>query len=123
MDTALWVAQIVLALAFGAAGVIKLSQPKEKLAANMGWVEDFSAGFVKFVGGVELLGALGLILPGVLNIAPILTPLAAAGLAGDQVAAAFVHLRRKEPQLIIGNLILFAVAAFIAWNRFGSYPL
>jgi hypothetical protein len=64
MDVALWIAQVVLALVFGAAGTIKLSRPKEKLAPNMGWVEDFSAGFVKFGGGIELLGALGLILPG-----------------------------------------------------------
>lgn len=123
MSTALWSAQILLAIAFGAAGVLKLSQPREKLAENMGWVEDYSTGFVKFVGAAEVLGALGLILPAVTGIAPILTPLAATGLALEQVGAAIVHVRRNEPQFIIGNIVLIAVAAFVAWGRFGDYPL
>jgi uncharacterized membrane protein YphA (DoxX/SURF4 family) len=123
MNTPLWIAQILLALVFGAAGVMKLTQPKEKLLANMGWVEDFSGGFVKFVGGVELLGALGLILPAVTDIAPILVPIAATGLALDQVVAAVVHARRKELRFISGNVVLFAIAAFVAWGRFGDYPL
>jgi len=95
MDTALWIAQIVLALIFATAGLLKLRQPRDKLVASMGWVDDFSGGFVKFVGGVELLGALGLILPAVTDISPILVPIAATGLALAQVAAAIVHLRRK----------------------------
>jgi uncharacterized membrane protein YphA (DoxX/SURF4 family) len=123
MNTPLWIAQILLALVFGAAGVMKLTRPKEKLLANMGWVEDFSGGFVKFVGGVELLGALGLILPAVTDIAPILVPIAATGLALDQVVAAVVHARRKELRFISGNVVLFAIAAFVAWGRFGDYPL
>jgi len=123
MNTALWIAQILLALLFATAGLLKLRQPREKLVASMGWVEDFSGGFVKFVGGVELLGALGLILPAVTDIAPILVPIAATGLAVAQVGAAIVHVRRKEPRFIIGNLVLIAIAVFIAWGRFGDYPL
>jgi uncharacterized membrane protein YphA (DoxX/SURF4 family) len=123
MDIALWIAQIVLALVFATAGLLKLRQPREKLAASMGWVEDFSGGFVKFVGGVELLGALGLILPAVTDIAPILVPIAATGLALDQALAAIVHVRRNESRFIIGNVVLFAIAAFVAWGRFGDHPL
>ena len=123
MDTALWIAQIVLALIFATAGLLKLRQPRDKLVASMGWVDDFSGGFVKFVGGVELLGALGLILPAVTDISPILVPIAATGLALAQIAAAIVHVRRKEPRFIIGNLVLVAIAVFIAWGRFGDYPL
>jgi len=123
MSTGLWIAQILLALAFGVAGTLKLSQPRAKLAENMGWVEDYSAGFVKFVGAVEVLGALGLILPGLTGIAPILTPLAATGLALEQVGAAIVHVRRREPRFIIGNFVLASVAAFVAWGRFGAYLL
>lgn len=123
MDTALWVAQILLALAFGAAGILKVTQPKDKLAANMGWPEEYSAGFIKFVGVVEIVGALGLILPGLTGIAPILTPIAASGLALEQVGAIAVHIRRKEPRVIIGNVLLIAISVFIAWGRFGAYPL
>jgi uncharacterized membrane protein YphA (DoxX/SURF4 family) len=78
LNIAIWIAQVGLALVFVAAGLAKLRQPREELAPKMGWVEDFSDGFVKFVGGVEVLGALGLILPAALGIVPILTPIAAA---------------------------------------------
>jgi len=89
----------------------------------MGWAGDYSPGFVKFVGIVEVLGALGLILPAVTGVAPILTPIAASGLAVAQAGAIVVHVRRKEPQLMIGNLVLIALALFVAWGRFGDYPL
>jgi len=123
MNTALWIAQIVLTLVFLAAGLEKTRKPRDELAPKMGWVEDFSDGFVKLAGGVEVLGALGLILPAALGIVPILTPIAATGLALAQTGAAIVHLRRKEPQVILVNLVLIAVAVFIAWGRFGDYSL
>lgn len=70
MNITLWVVQIILAAAFGLAGVMKSTQPKAKLAQNMAWVEDFSPGTVKLIGSVELLAALGLVLPAVTGIAP-----------------------------------------------------
>ena len=121
MNIALWIAAGVLAAVFVSAGTLKLTRPKEKLAANLAWVEDFSAGTVKFIGLMEVLGAIGLILPAALHIAPILTPLAATGLAITMVLAAVVHARRKEPQLIVVNAVLFALAAFVAIMRFGPY--
>ena len=121
MNIALWIAAGVLAAVFVSAGTLKLTQPKEKLAANLAWVEDFSARTVKFIGLMEVLGAIGLILPAALHIAPILTPLAATGLAITMVLAAVVHARRKEPQLIVVNAVLFALAAFVAIMRFGPY--
>ena len=119
MNLALWIITVVLAVAFGTAGLLKATQPKEKLAANMGWVNDFSAGTVKFIGVVEILGALGLILPAAFDIAPILTPLAASGLAVTMLLAIGVHARRKEPQLIVVNVVLLALTAFVAVMRFG----
>jgi uncharacterized membrane protein YphA (DoxX/SURF4 family) len=121
VNIALWIAAGVLAAVFVSAGTLKLTRPKEKLAANLAWVEDFSAGTVKFIGLMEVLGAIGLILPAALHIAPILTPLAATGLAITMVLAAVVHARRKEPQLIVVNAVLFALAAFVAIMRFGPY--
>jgi len=123
MKTAHWIAQGILAAACMTAGMVKMTRPREKLAETQGWVEDFSGGNVKAIGAVEVLGALGLILPGVTGIAPILVPLAAAGLALEQIGAAVVHARRGESRNIFANVALAAIGLFIAWGRFGNYPL
>jgi len=119
MNIALWIVAIVLGVAFLAAGLLKATQPKAKLAENMGWVEDFSDGTVKFIGWAEVLGGIGLILPAAVNIAPILVPIAATCLAVTMVLAAIVHLRRGEASKVPVNIVLFALAAFVAVMRFG----
>jgi uncharacterized membrane protein len=121
VNIALWIVAGVLAAVFLSAGVLKLTQPKEKLRANLAWVDDFSARTVKFIGLMEILGAIGLIVPAVTGIATILTPLAATGLAITMVLAAVVHARRREPQLIVVIAVLFALALFVAIMRFGPY--
>lgn len=121
MNVLLWILQGLLALAFLAAGVMKATQPKEKLAPQMPWVNDFSAGTVKFVGIAEFLGALGLILPAATGIAVVLTPLAAAGLALTMVLAAAYHVRKGEYSALVINGVLFLIAAVIAWGRFGPW--
>ncbi len=119
MNIVLWVLAGLLAVAFLAAGAMKLTQPKEKLSASgMAWTDDFSPGMVKTIGALEVLAAVGLILPAVLDIAPILVPLAALGLVLLMAGAAITHLRRKEPQMIVVNLVLLALAAVVAWGRF-----
>jgi uncharacterized membrane protein len=123
MTVVLWVLQAVLAAMFGLAGAMKSLQPKEKLAKSLPWVEDFSPGTVRFIGVMELLAALGLILPAVTGIATVLTPLAATGLAVTMVLAALTHARRREPGSIAFNAALFVVTAVVAWGRFGPYPL
>ena len=123
MNTFVWVLQIVLALMFFAAGVMKLMKPKHELQENMSWVEDFKDQHIKGIGAVEVLGALGLILPSWLGIAPILTPLAAVGLAVTMDIAAVVHLRRREFRQIVLNTVLFIGLAIVAWARFGDYAL
>ena len=122
MNVVLWVVAIVLAVAFLASGVMKLVQPKEKLAdSGMGWADDYSTGTIKLIGALEVLAAIGLVLPAALDIMPILVPLAAVGLVLVMVGAAVVHARRKETPLIGVNVALLAVAAFVAWGRFGPY--
>jgi uncharacterized membrane protein YphA (DoxX/SURF4 family) len=120
MNVFLWVLAGVLAAFFLAAGLTKLSQSKAKLqAGQMQWVEQFSAGTVKLIGAVELLGAIGLILPAALDIAPILVPLAATGLAIVMVGAIITHARRKEPQPIIINVVILILTVLLAVSRFG----
>lgn len=120
MNIVLWVIAIVLAVAFGAAGSMKATTPRQKLAETMNWVEDFSDRTVKFIGVIEILGALGLVLPAALDIAPVLTPIAASGLALTMVLAALTHARRKEFPMIAVNAVLGGLALFVAIMRFGS---
>jgi uncharacterized membrane protein YphA (DoxX/SURF4 family) len=121
MNIFLWIVAGVLAAFFLAAGATKLTQSRRKLLANpnMQWVEDFSAGTIKLIGTAEVLGALGLILPGALDIAPILVPLAATGLGVIMVGAIITHGRRKEPQPIVINVIVLILAVVLAIFRFG----
>ncbi len=122
MNIVLWIIAIVLAVAFAGAGLMKLTQPKEKLAASgMGWTEQFSPGAIKAIGALEVLAAIGLILPAVLDIVPVLVPLAALGLVLMMIGAAITHARRKENPMIGANLVLLILAAVVAWGRFGPY--
>ncbi|MFJ3671308.1 DoxX family protein [Streptomyces sp. NPDC090106] len=122
MNIALWIVAGVLGAASLAGGAMKLAQPREKLAASdWGWVEDFDPGTVKFIGALEVLAGLGLILPAALDLAPALVPLAATGLVLLMIGAGLTHHRRHEIQSIAVNAALLAVAAFVAWGRFGPY--
>jgi len=122
MNIALWIAAALLALAFLTTGLLKITRSKEQLAAaGMGWTESFSPAAIKAIGVAEVLGALGLVLPAVLDIAPWLVPIAAVGLVLVMVGAATTHLRRKETQMVALNVVLLALALFVAWGRFGPY--
>ncbi|WP_167138562.1 DoxX family protein [Diaminobutyricimonas sp. TR449] len=122
MDIALWIVAGIAALLFLAAGAMKALQPKEKLATSMGWVDDFSTPQVKLIGIAEVLGALGLILPALFNTATILVPIAATGVAVIMIGAMVVHARRGEAQMSPINVVLFALAAFVAVGRFFIEP-
>jgi len=119
MNIALWMVAGLLAVAFLASGAMKLTQPKQKLASRFGWVEDFSAGAVKAIGTLEVLAAVGLILPAALDIAPVLVPLAAVGLVVLMAGASITHLRRHEAQMIASPMALLALAVLVVWGRFG----
>jgi hypothetical protein len=120
VNIALWIVQGLLALAYLAAGGIKVARPREQLVASgrFDWMKDTSDAGVKAVGAVEVLGALGLILPELTGIAPILTPIAAVGLVIVQIGAIRVHLVRNERQPLPANAILLLLAAFVAIVRF-----
>jgi uncharacterized membrane protein YphA (DoxX/SURF4 family) len=118
MSIALWVVQVLLAAAFLVSGATKLSQPKEKLLKNMAWVEDFSQPTVRIIGALEVLGAIGIVVPALTGIVPSLTPLAALGLVLTMIGAALTHLRRSEYSVITVPAVLLILAAFVAYGRF-----
>ncbi|MFE4925139.1 DoxX family protein [Streptomyces sp. NBC_01724] len=121
MNLALWIAAGLLAAVALTGGISKTFVPKEKLAAvhGGGWTEDAGVGFVKTLGLFELLAVLGLILPVVVDIAPVLVPVTAVCWVLLMVGAMVTHGRRGESKFVALNLIYLVLAAFIAWGRFG----
>jgi uncharacterized membrane protein YphA (DoxX/SURF4 family) len=119
MNIVLWIIAGLLAVGFLGSGAQKLIQPKDRLYGGKGWVEDYSARSIKAIGVLELLAAVGLILPAALDIAPVLVPLAAIGLAALMLGAFITHVRRRESQGIVVTLVFLALAVVVAWGRFG----
>jgi uncharacterized membrane protein YphA (DoxX/SURF4 family) len=123
MNTVLWIIQILLALTFVFSGFMKMTQPKDKLRPMMGWVDDFALNTIKIIGFLEVLAAVGLILPALTGILPFLTGLAAVGLVLTMIGGALVHFRRKEYSVMPVNIVLLALALFVAYGRFVLVPL
>jgi uncharacterized membrane protein len=118
----LWVLAGLLAAAFLGSGIVKLTRTREELAeAGMAWVEDFSADTVRVIGTLEILAAVGLVVPALIGIAAVLVPVAAVGLAALMLGAVITHMRRGEPEMVVTTLVLMALAALLAWGRFGPY--
>jgi uncharacterized membrane protein YphA (DoxX/SURF4 family) len=119
MNIALWIVQGLLAAMFVMAGQMKAFTPaKVRENPQMTWAHGKSDNYLRFIGIAELLGAIGLILPLVTGILPWLTVLAAIGLALIQALAIFTeHLPKKEFNVIPVNIVLLALAVFIAFGR------
>lgn len=117
MTIALWILNILLAFAFIAAGSMKLIRPKAAIVdGGMAWADDFSQPSIKVIGAAEVVGGIGLILPLLTGIAPILTPIAAAALTVVMIGAVAVHARRKEnatPSIVLA--VLSAVSAVLGF--------
>jgi uncharacterized membrane protein YphA (DoxX/SURF4 family) len=123
MNGTLWAFQGLLALVFLVTGALKIVLQKERLVAQMGWVENVSQPVVRLIGVVEILGSMGLILPSLTGIMPWLTPLAAAGLALTMVGASLTHYRRNELSRINLTAVLLVMALFVAVGRTWIMPL
>lgn len=120
----LWAAQVLLALAYGAAGSMKLITPVADLGAMMNWVNSSPELLVRLIGLVELLGAIGVILPALTRILPFLTPLAAVGFSVIQVLAIGTHAALGETASTLpANLVLLALSLFVAWGRWKKAPI
>lgn len=120
MDVALWSAQLLLALIFVASGIAKSTMSKERLVASgQTGVAPFALRSIRVIAALEIAGALGLVLPRATDIAPVLTPIAAVGLAVVMVGAAVSHWSlRERTQVMAVNLPIFGVCVFVALGRF-----
>ena len=117
MVIAYWIVAGLLALFYLYSGGIKAVRSKDTLRPMMAWVDSMPLGAVRTIGILEVLGAIGLILPPLTHIAPWLALAAAIGLVLVQVGGLTLHLRRGETRVIglnIGLLVLAAVAAWLA---------
>ena len=118
MNVALWVVQGLLAALFLFAGGAKLVLPLDQMVGPValpGW-------FLRFLGVAEVLGALGLILPGLLRIRPGLTPLAAAGLVIIMIGATVITLVGGMVAVALMNVVVALLAAFVAYGRWRLAP-
>jgi uncharacterized membrane protein YphA (DoxX/SURF4 family) len=113
MTYALWIVQGLLALLFLFAGVMKLIQPLEALTEQM----PLPGLFLWFIGVAEVLGAIGLILPGLLHVRPGLTPLAAFGLVIIMIGATGLTLASGDVALALIPLVVGLLLAFVAYGR------
>ncbi|HWV20173.1 MAG TPA: DoxX family protein [Devosia sp.] len=120
----LWVAQVILAAVYVMAGFMKLTQPIDALVASgMSYAGDYPELLTRFIGTMEVLGALGIILPAATRIAPRLTPLAALGFSIIQILAIGLHSSRGEFQVLPVNLVLLALSLFVLWGRLRKAPI
>lgn len=115
---ALWIAQVLLALLFLFAGGVKLTLPPEALAGPV----QLPVLFLRFIGVCEVLGALGLVLPGTLRIRPGLTPLAAAGLVIIMIGATVITVIGGPVALALTPLAAGLLSAFVAYGRWQLLP-
>ncbi|MEU6251361.1 DoxX family protein [Streptomyces sp. NPDC047043] len=121
MNVFLWIVQGVLAAVFATSGLIKTTKSREQLIPQLLWVSDVRTPVVRLIGIAEFAAALGLFLPGALDIGTVLTPPAATGLAVIMVLAMGLHARRREPAAIAFNAVLLVLAALVMWGRFGPH--
>jgi uncharacterized membrane protein YphA (DoxX/SURF4 family) len=122
MNVLLWVLAGVLAFVFLGSGVMKLVTPMDKIAERgADWVEKVPAWQVRLLGTLEVLGAVGLILPAVLDIAPVFVPLAALGVVVVMIGALIVHGLGREWPGVAMCVVLLAAAVLVVWGRLGPY--
>lgn len=116
MLIAFWIVAGLTAFAFLAIGLMKLVRSTDALrTSGLGWVDDFPAPAVKLIGLAEVLGAIGLVVPVLVHVAPILSPIAGICLAALMVGALVVHLRRHEPPVPVAFILLSAASAVLGF--------
>lgn len=123
-NIALWVGQVLLAGVYVMAGFMKVSQPIDALVASgLTYASDYPELLTRFVGTMEILGAIGIILPAATRILPALTLLAAVGFSVIQVLAFGLHTMRGEYGVLPVNIVLLALSLFVVWGRMRKVPI
>lgn len=120
MNLALWIVQGLLAVAMGMSGAFKVVTPREKLAEKFHWAKTWTDANVKLLGLAEVLGAVGLVVPGATGILPVLVPVAAVCLAILMGGAVKTHVDLKEPTAPAA--VLGVLCLFVAVGRFALVP-
>lgn len=124
MNLMLWILAFLLAAIFAGAGAVKLVTTRDQQIDRTPYVEDFPQIVIRGIGVLEILGAIGLLLPALTGVATVLVPLVGAGLAITMVFAALVHTQRGDGiAAAMPSILLAIVSVFFAWSRFGPYPL
>ncbi|MFG1606078.1 DoxX family protein [Actinoplanes sp. NPDC049265] len=121
MNIALWVIAGVVAAGFLFSGIFKLALPHDKYIEAQPWAADAPRWAPAAIGVLEVLGAVGVILPALLSVAPSLVPVAATGLVLVMAGAVVMHLWRREYPALAPSGVLLILAAVVAWGRFGPY--
>jgi DoxX-like family len=117
----LWTLTAVLIVVFGFSAALKGTQPKDRvLRAGMTGVVDVPMPLMRFIAVCELLGIVGLVVPYLTGIAPVLTPLAAIGLGLIMVLAARIHLRLGERLTAVGNVVILAMCLVVAIGHWST---
>jgi uncharacterized membrane protein YphA (DoxX/SURF4 family) len=123
LSASLWIVQSLLALTFVGTGIWKLGTPVPELAAKMPWMGEVSPAFLYLTAVLDLLVGLGVILPSVTRIKPGLAVLGALGCAALMVGAIVFHVSRGEGAKAPFNVLLAALAVFVAWGRRSKAPI
>jgi uncharacterized membrane protein len=123
-STALWVGQILLAVAFIAVGFgHSVGFENTAQRRGMGWLLAVGRDRMRVIGGLEVVGGVGLLVPGATGLLPWLTPVAAAFLAILMAIAAVLHLQRSgEGSNVVNNVVLLVIATLVAYGRFVVSP-
>jgi len=118
MNIILWIGQIFLAFVFLSSGIAKSTFSRKKLIeTKQTGVIDLPVPVTRFIGISEIIGVAGLVLPGILKIAPVITPVAALGLGLIMILAAIKHNKLKEPKNVRTNIMLLTLCLFVAIGR------
>jgi len=123
LNSVLWAMQGFLFLAFGAAGIMKLTMPIPKLADQMTWPGAVPEALVRGIGAAEVAGAMGVLLPALTRMRPWITSYAAMGLATVMICAVGYHLMLFQGKALVPSIILGIIAGYVAWGRETVLPI